>query len=115
MKKHNTQFGNKQVKAIAINLVDLLDYQKDSIVSRQIINKKTGTITLFAFDNGQGWSEHTARFDAVVYVLDGQVRINISGKSHIAKNRQMIIMPAGKPHSLKAIRKFKMLLIMIKS
>ena len=62
------------MKAIAINPVDLLDYQKDSIVSKEIVNKKTGTVSLFAFDKGQGLSEHTAPFDAVVYVLDGQVR-----------------------------------------
>lgn len=115
MKKHNAQFSNKQIKAIAINLVDLLEYQKDSIVSREVVNKKTGTVTLFAFDNGQGLSEHTAPFDAVVYVLDGQVRVNVSGKPHLVNKGQMIIMPANKPHSLKAIRKFKMLLIMIKS
>ncbi len=115
MKKHNTQVSNKQMKAIAINLVDLLGYQKDSIVSREVINKKTGTVTLFAFDQGQGLSEHTAPFDAAIYVLDGQVWVNISSKPHIVKKGQMIIMPANKPHSLKAIRKFKMLLVMIKS
>ncbi len=115
MKKHNTQFSNKQMKAIAIDLVALLGYQKDSIVSREVVNKTTGTITLFAFDQGQGLSEHTAPFDAAVYVLDGQVQVNISGKPHIVKKGQMIIMPANKPHSLKAIRKFKMLLVMIKS
>jgi len=115
MKKRNMQPSNKQMKAIAINLVDLLGYQKDSIVSREIVNKNTGTVTLFAFDNGQGLSEHMAPFDAVVYVLDGQVRVNISGKPHIVKKGQIIIMPANRPHSLKAIKKFKMLLIMIKS
>jgi len=115
MKKYNTQFSNKQMKAIVISLVDLLGYQKDSIVSREIVNKKTGTITLFAFDQGQGLSEHTAPFDAAVYVLDGQVRVNISGKPNIVEKGQIIVMPANKPHSLKAIRKFKMLLIMIKS
>lgn len=115
MKKYNSQFSIKQMKATAISLVDLLDYQKDSIISREIVNKKTGTVTLFAFDQGQGLSEHTASFDAVVYVLDGRVRVNVSGKPHTAKKGQMIIMPANKPHSLKAIRRFKMLLVMIKS
>ena len=113
--KNNTRFSNKQMKATAINLAGLLNYQKDSIVSREIVNKKTGTVTLFAFDKGQSLSEHKAPFDAVVYVLDGQVRVNISGKPHIVKKGQIIIMPANKPHSLKAIRKFKMLLVMIKS
>ena len=107
--------SNKQMKEGASTLVDLLGYQKDSIVSREIVNKKTGTITLFAFDEGQGLSEHTAPFDAALYVLDGEVRVNISGKPHMVKKGQMIIMPANKPHSLKAVEKFKMLLIMIKS
>lgn len=115
MKKRNTQVINKQMNALAINLLDLLTYQKNSIVSREIVNKKTGTVTLFAFDQGQALSEHTAPFDAVVCVLDGQVCVNISGKPHIVKKGQMIIMPANKPHSLKAIKKFKMLLVMIKS
>ena len=98
-----------------INLAGLLDYQKDSIVSREVVNRRTGTVTLFAFDKGQGLSEHTAPFDAVVYVLDGRTRITISGKPHIVKKGQIITMPAGKPHSLKAIERFKMLLVMIKS
>lgn len=113
--KNSMRFSSKTMKATAIDLLDLLDYQKDSIVSREIVNKKTGTVTLFAFDKGQGLSEHTAPFDAVVYVLDGSVRITISGKSHIIKKGQMIIMPANKPHSLKALKRFKMLLVMIKS
>ena len=103
------------MKAIATNLAGLLCYQKDSVVSREIVKKKTGTVTLFAFDKRQGLSEHTAPFDAVVYILDGRTRITISGKSHIVKKGQIIIMPANKPHSLKAIKKFKMLLVMIKS
>lgn len=115
MNNHNTKFSKKRIKAIAINLADSLDYQKGSIVSREVINKRTGTVTLFAFDSGQGLNEHTAPFDAVVYVLDGRVRINISGRPHILKRGEMIIMPANRTHSLKAMRKFKMLLIMIKS
>lgn len=103
------------MKSMPVNLSGLLEYQKDSIVSREIVNKKTGIVTLFAFDKGQGLSEHTAPFDAVVYVLDGQAQITISGKPRAAKKGQMIIMPANKPHSLKAIGKFKMLLVMIKS
>ncbi len=115
MKNHKEQIENDKMKAVAIDLVDSLGYQKDSIVSREIINKKTGTLTLFAFDRAQGLSEHTAPFDAAVYVLDGEVKINISGKPRLVKKGQMIIMPANKPHSLKAIKRFKMLLIMIKS
>ena len=103
------------MKAMSVNIAGLLGYQKDSIVSREIVNKKTGTVTLFAFDKGQGLSEHTAPFDAVVYILDGRTRITISGKPYIAKKGQMIVMPANKPHSLKAVGRFKMLLVMIKS
>ena len=101
--------------AKAFDLAALLHYQDSSVVSREIVKKNAGTVTLFAFDKGQGLSEHTAPFDAAVYILDGRVRVNISGKPHIAKKGQMIIMPANKPHSLKAIKKFKMLLVMIKS
>jgi len=111
--------SNKQhvrdLRGKALDISALLDYQDDAVVSREIIKKDTGTVTLFAFDQGQGLSEHTASFDAAVYVLDGQVQVNISGKPHIVKEGQMIIMPANKPHSLKAIKKFKMLLVMIKS
>ena len=92
-----------------------VDYSFGGIVSKRVIDRPTGNISLFAFDKGQRLSEHTAPFDAAIYVLDGQVRVNISGKPNIVKKGQMIIMPANKPHSLKAIRKFKMLLVMIKS
>ncbi len=102
------------MKAKAIDLAGLIGYQKDSIVSQEVIKKETGTVTVFAFDKGRGLSEHTAPFDALVYILDGQAKINISGKPHLVKRGQAIIMPANKPHSLKAIEKFKMLLIMIK-
>lgn len=91
-----------------------LDYQKGSVVSREIVRKDTGTITLFAFDRGEGLSEHTAPFDAVVYIVDGTARIWIEGKAQTVKKGQMIIMPAGKPHALKAVQRFKMLLIMIR-
>lgn len=115
MEKFAVQLRNKQLNGIVINLASLLNYQEDSIVSREIMNKKTGTVTLFAFDKGQGLSEHTAPFDALVHILDGEARINISGKPVIVKKDQVIIMPANKPHSLKAVKNFKMLLVMIKS
>ena len=99
----------------AARLIDLAAYQSGSVVSTEIINKKTGTVTLFAFDEGQGLSEHTAPFDALVYVLDGAVEIFISGKPHHLKEGDMIIMPANQPHALKAEKRFKMLLIMIRS
>ena len=98
-----------------IKLVDLADYQEGSIVSRTIIDKKTGTVTFFAFDEGQGLSEHTAPFDALVIVLEGEVEIVISGKPLRLREGEAVIMPASQPHALKAIRKLKMVLIMIRS
>ena len=85
------------------------------MVSRTIIDKKAGTVTLFAFDQDQGLSEHTAPFDALVFILDWEVKITISGEVHRLKEGEMIIMPANQPHALKAVSKFKMLLIMISS
>jgi quercetin dioxygenase-like cupin family protein len=106
---------SSKLVAKASNLVDLIDYQEGSVVSRTIIDKKTGTITLFAFDENQGLSEHTAPYDAMVYVLDGEVDITISGKEVWLKQGEMTIMPANEPHALTAKTKFKMLLTMIKS
>jgi quercetin dioxygenase-like cupin family protein len=97
------------------SLVDMVNYQKESVVSKSLIDKKTGTVTLFAFDQGQGLSEHTAPFDALVYILDGEVEITISGNPINLKQGEMIIMPANESHALKAINRFKMMLIMIKS
>ncbi|MDP2897254.1 MAG: cupin domain-containing protein [bacterium] len=93
----------------------MVDYQSGSVVSREIIKKKTGTVTLFAFDEGQGLSEHTAPFDALVYILDGEAEITISGKPHRLKAGEMIIMPANEPHALHAVKRYKMLLVMIRS
>jgi quercetin dioxygenase-like cupin family protein len=96
-------------------ITDLVEYQEHSVVSKQILNKKTGSLTLFAFDKGEGLSEHTAPYDASVLILDGKATIMIDGKPHKLEKGEMIIMPAGVPHSLKAIHPFKMLLIMIRS
>jgi quercetin dioxygenase-like cupin family protein len=106
---------NNELIANVSNLDSLVSYQDSSIVSRTIIDKKSGTLTLFAFSKGQALSEHRAPFDALVYVLDGQAEVTISGQAHAVKTGQMIIMPANAPHSLKAIADFKMLLIMIRS
>ncbi len=95
-------------------LIDLVKYQKGSVVSREIISKKKGTVTLFAFDEGQGLSEHIAPFDALVDCLDGEVEATISGHRLLLKKGEMVRMPAHQPHALKAIKKFKMLLIMIR-
>ena len=103
------------VKTRATNLVNLIDYQEGTVVSRTLIDKKVGTLTLFAFDKGQGLSEHTAPFDAFIYILDGKTEVIISGKDHSVGTGEMIIMPANEPHSLKALGKFKMMLVMIKA
>lgn len=95
-------------------LKDMATFQEHSVVSREIIRKPSGTMTVFAFDKDEGLSEHTAPFDAVVYLLDGEAEIRIDGKPHLVKEGEMIIMPANKPHALKAMTKFKMLLVMIK-
>ncbi|MBC7238840.1 MAG: cupin domain-containing protein, partial [Chloroflexi bacterium] len=88
----------------------LVNYQEGSIVSRTLIDKKTGTVTLFAFDRGQGLSEHTAPFDAMVIVLEGKAQITIEGKAHLLSGGEMIIMPATTPHAVRAAERFKMLL-----
>lgn len=96
-------------------LVDLVNYQDGSIVSREIIRKSTGTVTLFAFDEGQGLSEHTAPFDALVHVVDGQAEVLISGKAYNLNQGDYVILPANETHALRALSKFKMLLVMIRS
>ncbi|OGB91017.1 cupin [candidate division WOR-1 bacterium RIFCSPHIGHO2_01_FULL_53_15] len=98
-----------------LDLAGLVDYQSGTVVSRTIVNKKTGTVTLFAFDAGEALSEHAAPFDALVEIVDGEVEIKISGQPYKLKKGELIIMPANEPHGLKALTKFKMLLTMIKS
>ena len=101
-------------KAEILNLAEMVNYQPGSVVSRQITKSDTGNITLFAFDEGQGLSEHTTPFDALVHVLEGSAEIIISGKSNHLKMGDAIIMPAGEPHALQADGPFKMLLTMIR-
>ena len=98
----------------AMLLAHTVDYQQGSIVSRTVIDKKSGTVTLFAFDEGQGLSEHTAPFDALVYIIDGAARINISGTPFSVKGGETIIMPAHEPHAVRAVKRFKMMLVMIR-
>jgi quercetin dioxygenase-like cupin family protein len=93
----------------------LVNYQDGSVVSREIVKKPTGTVTVFAFDEGQGLSEHTAPFDALVQVLEGEVEITIAGKPHRMQGGEMILMPANQPHALKALKRYKMILTMIRS
>jgi quercetin dioxygenase-like cupin family protein len=102
------------LKTGVLNAADLVQYQPGSVVSKTLIDKKAGTVTLFAFDEGQGLSEHTAPFDALVNVLDGEAEIRISGKPRLVKAGEIIIMPAKEPHALKALTRFKMMLVMIR-
>ncbi len=111
----NNRQSNQGLVAEVLKLVDLVQYQGSAVVSKTLIKKPTGTVTLFAFDEGQVLSEHSAPFDALVYVFDGTAEITISGQLFILKKDQMIIMPANKPHALKAPEKFKMALVMIRS
>ena len=107
--------SEKELLAKVFNLDEMLAYQDSSVVSRTLINKNIGTVTLFSFDQDEGLSEHTAPFDALVYVFDGKAEISISKKAHLVKKGEMIIMPANEPHALQATEKFKMLLVMIKA
>lgn len=96
-------------------LADLVAYQPGAVVSRTIIDKKVGTVTVFSFDKGQGLSEHTAPYDAMVCILDGEAEITISGNPFRIKSGEMIIMPANEPHALRATEQFKMMLVMIRT
>ena len=103
------------MKEKVLNSKELIEYQEDSIVSKMLINKDVGSVTLFAFDEKQKLSEHTAPFDAFVQVLDGEAEISISGNKYSLKQGDFIIMPANKPHAVMATKRFKMMLTMIKS
>ena len=95
--------------------MDLIAYQEGAVVSRTLLKRSAGTVTLFAFDQAQGLSEHTAPFDAMVHVLDGEAEITIAGRVHQLSAGEMIVMPANQPHALAARTPFKMLLTMIRS
>lgn len=110
-----SEINQNKEHAEILNLESLLGYQEGSVVSRMLVNKKVGSVTLFSFDKDQGLSEHTAPFDALVYVFDGKAEIIISKKSYILNSGQMINMPANEPHALKALERFKMMLIMVKA
>ena len=99
----------------AVKTAELVNYQDGSIVSREIVKRPTGNVTVFAFDEGQGLSEHTAPFDALVQVLEGEVEITISGKPQHLQGGELVLLPANQPHALKAIKRFKMILTMIRS
>ncbi|MDD5628051.1 MAG: cupin domain-containing protein [Elusimicrobia bacterium] len=105
----------EELKGKVLRPAEVVEYQHGAIVSRTLLDRKTGTVTLFAFDQGQGLSEHTAPFDALVQVLDGEADISVAGQAHRVKAGEMLIMPANKPHALQAVEKFKMALVMIRS
>jgi quercetin dioxygenase-like cupin family protein len=113
--KKKANHEQEEIAAQSKTMVDLVSYQDGSVVSRTLVDKKAGTITLFAFDQRQGLSEHTAPYDAMVYVVEGEASVVISGKAIRLVAGEMTVMPAGEPHSLLATKKFKMLLIIIKS
>lgn len=115
MNHNKRQNGEERLVAHALRLVDLVDYQEGAVVSRTIVDKETGTVTLFAFDEGQRLSEYTTSYDALVYIIDGEAEIIISGKAFHLKDGEMILMPANEPHALKAVKRFKMILTMIRS
>lgn len=102
-------------KSQVLNLVEMVNYQDGAVVSRQVIKEEAGNITLFAFDQEQGLSEHTAPYDALAHILEGEAQITISGKPFHLRAGDAIIMPANEPHALKATQKFKLLLTMIRA
>jgi quercetin dioxygenase-like cupin family protein len=106
--------NNSLLNAKVLNPAGLVDYAKNSIVSKTLIDRKSGTLTLFAFDRGQGLSEHVAPYDAVVQILDGEAAVAIAGRKLKVKSGDMVIMPANVPHALKAAKRFMMLLTMIR-
>jgi quercetin dioxygenase-like cupin family protein len=114
MEEKNNQEKIKKMGTQAQRLIDLINYQEGSVVSRTIMDKKAGTVTLFAFDENEGLSEHTTPFDALVYILKGEAKVTISGNPFKLKEGELIIMPANEPHALSAVTKLKMLLIMIR-
>jgi quercetin dioxygenase-like cupin family protein len=114
--KQDTQPKSKGLTGAQVaRAAELVNYQDGAIVSRELIKKPTGTVTIFAFDEGQGLSEHIAPFDALVQVVEGEAEIHISGQPHRVTGGEMILMPAHQPHALKAFTRFKMLLTMIRS
>ncbi len=111
----NKKGDSIKLAAQAASLTGLIEYQEGSVVSRTLIDKNVGTVTLFAFDADQGLSEHTAPFDAMVYIFDGEAEVTISGKAVRLKAGMLTVMPAGEPHAVKALTRFKMMLIMVRA
>lgn len=102
------------IKGKVLNLEEMVEYSSGGVISKQVLKSQSGNITLFSFDQGQGLTEHTAPFDAVVQILDGEAEITVGGNSNLVKKGEFIIMPANVPHALQAVKRFKMLLTMVK-
>ena len=115
MSSQQSQGKREMPTAEVVGLAELVNYQEGAVVSRTLLNRGTGTVTLFSFDEGQGLSEHTAPFDALAHLLEGKAEIVVSGKPLVTNAGEAVLMPANQPHSLKALTKFKMLLTMIRS
>ena len=115
MSLEQPQARREMPAAEAINVADMVNYQDGAVVSRTLVNRPAATITLFAFDVGQGLSEHTAPFDALAQVLEGEAEITVSSKPMVTRAGHAVLMPANQPHALKALTRFKMLLTMIRS
>jgi len=115
MSSQQAQSKREMPIAEVVRLIDLVNYQEGAVVSRTLVNRATGTVTLFVFDEGQGLSEHTAPFDAVAHLLEGEAEIAVAGKPLRTTAGEAVLMPANQPHSLKALSRFKMLLTMIRS
>jgi quercetin dioxygenase-like cupin family protein len=115
MNNPEKQPGNELLASQVMNMKGMLEVQPGAVVSRTLMKQKTGTVTLFAFDTGEGLSEHTAPFDALVIGVEGQGEITIGGRGFPVGDNEMILMPANEPHSIVAREPFKMLLVMIRS
>jgi len=111
----STDESQSKLLAKALGAKELIAYQNGAVVSRTILHTPKGSVTLFAFDKGEGLSEHSTPFDALVYLVDGEAQITISGTEHQVREGEIIIMPANQPHALKAMKRFKMMLVMILS
>jgi quercetin dioxygenase-like cupin family protein len=114
MSSQPDQGKGEMPSSVVLRLVDMVNYQEGATVSRTLMKRATGTITLFAFDEGQGLSEHTTPFDALAHVLEGQAEISVSGNPLVISGGESVLLPANQPHALKAITRFKMLLTMIR-
>lgn len=115
MSGSDSRAGSELQAAEQVRPTELTNYQDGAVVSRTLVRRPAGTITLFAFDGGQGLSEHTAPFDAIAQILEGDAEITISGRPLSLGAGEMVLMPANQPHAVKALSRFKMLLIMIRS